>query len=236
MIHFIEQIVEPNVLFLAWQSLNEKHRTRYIVARLERSGENVSLTYLADTDDFHRAKEHGFEFYPAFKDIHKTHENVLDTFMRRLPPRSRGDFPEYLKNFRIKADAEFSDFALLGYTGAKLPTDSFSIIHPFINVSSECGLLIEAAGYRFAGGIPAEVGTPVSFVIIPKHDVTQEVAITIHNKESKTIGFVPRGLINTFVDWLSNKRSIGAWIEKVNGTSEKPRAYIFVKVSAAKET
>ena len=51
------------------------------------------------------------------------------------PPRSRGDFGRFLGALRIKADAEISDFALLGYSGAKLPDDDFTVIHPFENAS-----------------------------------------------------------------------------------------------------
>lgn len=85
---FIEHIVEPTKLLLAWQSSSEEHRKRYIVAELNRIDNDVSLTYLVDTNDFKNAKNMGFESYPAFNDTTKTYHNVLDAFMRRLPPRT----------------------------------------------------------------------------------------------------------------------------------------------------
>jgi hypothetical protein len=145
---FIEHIIEPTKLLLAWQASDEKHRIRYIVAELNRVGEEISLTYLPKTNDFAKAQEHGFEAYPAFQDINKTHHNVLDAFMRRLPPRTRGDFPQYLEGLRLRMNAQISDFALLGYSGAKLLSDGFSLIHPFDHVNGSCELLLEAAGYR----------------------------------------------------------------------------------------
>src|SRR5262245_43162394 len=109
--HFIEHIIEPTKLLLAWQSFNDKERTRYIVAQLERIGEDIKLTYLTDSKDFETARSKGFEAYPAFQDTNKNYTNVLDALMRRLPPRSRGDFPEYLQGLRIKPDTQLSNFA-----------------------------------------------------------------------------------------------------------------------------
>ncbi len=235
--HFIEHIIEPTKLLLAWQSLDEKHRTRYIVAEINHVGEDVNLTYLVDTADFIKAQKMGFESYPAFQDIQKTHHHVLDAFMRRLPPRSRGDFPQYLEALRLKSSSTFSDFALLGYSGAKLPSDGFSIIHPFNNADSACELLIEAAGYRHVvsnHSSEMNIGTPVAFSPIQHHHVTKEVAIDIMDGKAQQIGYVPRGLISTFIDWMDDDRIADAWIEKVNGTSDKPRIYIFIQILSKK--
>ncbi|MDP1615350.1 MAG: hypothetical protein Q8L68_06095, partial [Methylococcales bacterium] len=113
LIHFIEHMIEPSELLLAWQSLNEHDRTRYIVGKLSRTTDDINLQYSVDTDDFRNAEKHGFTYYPAFPNIDHTHHHVLDAFMRRLPPRTRGDFTQYLQAFRIKPDAAFTDFALL---------------------------------------------------------------------------------------------------------------------------
>src|SRR5688572_15983913 len=100
--HLIEHIIEPTKLLLAWQSADEQHRTRYIVAELKRVGEEVSLVYLPNTADFIEAQKKGFTAYPAFQDTNIHYHNVLDTFMRRLPPRTRGDFTQYLEGQRLK--------------------------------------------------------------------------------------------------------------------------------------
>lgn len=98
--HYIEHLVEPTKLLVTWQ--DNRERTRYVVAELIRTNDKVTFRYLVDTDDFRKAGEHGFECYPAFKNVHETHEiGVLDSLMRRLPPRTRADFPQYLENFRI---------------------------------------------------------------------------------------------------------------------------------------
>jgi len=53
-----------------------------------------------------------------------------------------------MEGLRLKPDIHLSNFALLGYPGAKLPSDGFSIIHPFNDAKSEVELILEAAGFR----------------------------------------------------------------------------------------
>ncbi len=231
--HFIEHIIEPNKLLLAWQSSDEKYRTRYIVAELNRAeNEKITLTYFVNTEDFRKAQSKGFESYPAFPDTTKTYDNVLDAFMRRLPPRTRGDFPQYLEGLRLKPVVQLSDFALIGYSGAKLPTDGFSIIHPFNNVKSACELLIEATGFRHIKknhDIQINIDDPAIFSK-EFNETTQEEAVHI-TANGQHIGYVNRGLLPTFLDWMRTGRITGAWIEKINGMPGKPTAYIFVKIS-----
>ena len=232
--HFIKHIIEPTMLFLAWQSLDEAHRTRYLVAKLYLTNTGVDLVYLTDTADFCNAQQRGFESYPAFPDIHKTYHNVLNTFLRRLPPRSRGDFTRYLEGLRLESQAHLSRFALLGYSGAKLLSDGFSIIHPFNHVNDECELLLEVAGFRHIDENDKAmlvIGTPVTFSMIEKHDITQEPAIVIR-VDGKKLGYVNRGLIPTVREWLDDKRVSNAWIEKINGTPGRPAAYIYTQILA----
>lgn len=229
---YINHIIEPTKLLLAWQSLDEKHRTRYIVAELNQSETGVTLTYLTDTKDFRTAQERGFESYPAFQDITRPHYNVLSTFMRRLPPRTRADFAQYLAGMRLKPDSILSDFALLGYSGAKLLSDGFSIIHPFNNVDEECELLLEIVGFRYItenDRKKVEAGTPVTFFVEEKHEITKELAIRMMGNDIK-LGYVNRALIPTVLEWIQDQRISSAWIEKLNGTPGRPAAYIYTQI------
>jgi hypothetical protein len=231
--HFIDHIIEPATLFLAWQSSSEEHRKRYIVAELNYADGKYTLRYLVESKDFKEAQKQGFDFYPAFKDVNKVHDNVLDTFMRRLPPRARGDFSKYLEGLRLKPDVQISDFGLLGYSGAKLLSDGFSIIHPFLDVEGPCELLIEIAGYRHRQkGLekPPKINSRVTFrkaIYGPDEEDAVEIIA-----EAGCIGYVSRGLIATFLSWLDENRITEAWIEKTNGTPEKPRLYLFVRVAS----
>lgn len=229
---FIEHIIEPTKLLLAWQSFDTNHRTRYIVGEFNLINNDVTLTYLTSSNDFTQANEHGFQPHTAFQSTSMIHHNVLDAFMRRLPPRTREDFNQYLEGLRLKPNAQLSDFALLGYSGAKLPSDGFSIIHPFNQVNTPCELLLEAAGYQYADReitASIEINQPACF--IPEiNDVTNADAIRIEVNKNH-IGYVNRGLIPTFMDWIKNKRITGAWVEKKNGTPDKPAIYIYVQVA-----
>lgn len=228
--HYIEHIIEPTKLLLAWQSSDETHR-RYIVAELNRTEDKIDLTYLVNTESFNKAQAKGFESYTAFQDINKTHHNVLDAFMRRLPPRTRGDFSQYMEGFRLKPDTQLSDFALLGYSGAKLPSDEFSIIHPFNNVDNACELLLEAAGFRHIqkNYDKIKVNDTASF-LKEFNEATQAEAICIM-VDGKHIGYVNQGLLPTFFEWMNSDRIIDAWVEKINGTADKPTVYLYVQIS-----
>lgn len=155
--------------------------------------------------------------------------------MRRLPPRTRGDFSQYLEGLRLKPDVTLSDFALLGYSGAKLPSDGFSIIYPFCEVNEACELLIEAAGYRHIKKnhhVTISIDMPAVFSK-EFHEGIQEEAILITVAEER-LGYVARGLIPTFTDWINEGRIVDAWVEKINGMPGRPTAHVYVKVSAKK--
>lgn len=151
--------------------------------------------------------------------------------MRRLPPRTRGDFPQYLEGLRLKPNVEISNFGLLGYSGAKLLSDDFSIIHPFDHTEGPCELLLEAAGYRH---LQNQNKTSIqidqsAFFTKEFNEVTQEEIIRI-DVDGIHIGYVNRGLVPTFLDWMKNNRIEGAWVEKINGSPGKPAVYLYVKI------
>lgn len=230
--HFIEHIIEPTKLLLTWRATDERYHPRYVVAELNRVGNEITLQYLRESKDFSNAQREGFTGYPAFQDMAETHSNVLDAFMRRLPPRTRGDFKQYLEGLRLKPDAQLSDFALLGYSGAKLPNDGFSIIHPFNDANGPCELLLEATGYRKinkSDGFEINIGDAANFVREFNEDIKEE-AIRIM-VDGKHIGYVARTLIPTFNEWLNDGRVSEALIEKTNGTPGKPTVYLFIKIS-----
>lgn len=227
--HFIEHIIEPEKLLLIWQSSEESHRSRYVVGELYRSDDTINLRYLPETTDFKEAQKQGFESYIAFPDTQQIYSNVLDTFMRRLPPKKREDFPQYLENFRIPKEATFSLFALLGYIGAKSPSDNFSLIHPFNNIQGSCELLVEATGYRH---LPIkrdiQIGDAAHFEEQTDEETCEKkIAISVNNE---LIGYVTHALLPTFQNWIQKKLITEAWVEKKNGQPGKPTLYLYVKV------
>ena len=242
MANVIERMVEPRTLLLAWQAADSlrSDRFRWVVAIIESNGKDCTLRYLREGAEFRTLNEGrafaqlhslGFQGYPAFSLTRPVHdEGVLHTFMRRLPPRSRSDFREYAQQFRLSPELELSDFALLGQTGAKLPSDGFSLVDPLDPEASHCDLMLEIAGYRYHA--PAEnagmrIGMPVELRQEPEnaHDPNAVMILAGDRK----VGFVNRLQAPTFRRWLETRRVTGV-IERLNGTVGHPRAFIFVRV------
>jgi len=232
--NFIKHIVEFDKLSLVWQSDRDPNHLRYIVAELIRQNNNVQLRYLKDTTDFNTALSFGFNGYPAFnieKEIHTS--GVLEAFKRRLPPRARGDFGKYLEMFRLPQSAEISDFALLGYSGAKLPGDEFSIIPSLEKVIQSFEFLMEVAGFRYNSKIPIEnitLKSQVTFEAELDNPVDSNAIMIL--LDGNKIGYVTRNLLPYFYRWLEENRIEAAVIERKNGQPDRPTLYIFVELKA----
>src|SRR5262245_59890083 len=110
--NWIEHICEPSRLLLAWQAPEHmKDRKRFAVGELVRVGNDCTLRYF-ENDEVREAKNLGFAGYPAFRLERTEYPNALSTFLRRLPPRGRPDFSNYIAHFRLPPSVAMSDFAL----------------------------------------------------------------------------------------------------------------------------
>ena len=230
---YIEHIIEPEKLLLSWQSsFPGESRQRMFVAELIRQDDDAKLVYLRESEDFSGAQNLGFDGYPGFDINRDVYENVLPSFMKRLPPRSRGDFGRFLDALRIKSEAEISDFALLGYSGAKLPDDDFTFIHPFENASLPFELMVEVQGYQYyQQAMPrASLSTDMQACFEAEPDNPkdpQAIKILIGGVH---VGYVCRGLTASFHDWIRRGLAISAYVERINGTEHKPKIYLYVAV------
>ena len=229
--NIIEHVIEPKKLLVCWQPPEGTNRTRYIIGELTKKNSTVAFQYNINSKDLEDAKKLGFDGYPAFKQLDKEYtEGVMETFSRRVPPKSRGDYNKYLTLFRLPTDTVISDFSLLGYTGAKLPTDGFSIINPFYNLQEPCEFLMEIAGFRYSE-LDVEdlrIGDRVSIKKEPDNPFDNR-AIRIDYKGEK-IGYINRGIVETFHDWIDTKAKLYISIERVNGHPVRPIVYLFVKI------
>lgn len=229
--NFIEHVHEPRRLLLVWQAPEGSTRSRYAVAELLRAPDDrVQFRYLFHTAEITAAQTEGFVNFPAFRKLEQSYDlGVLETFMRRLPPRSRGDYAQYLEQFRLRPELAISDFALLAYTGAKLPSDGFSILNPMEDVTGACDVLLEVAGFRHAAELRIEalrLDETAQFVLEPGnlHDPN---AISIHVRGGK-IGYVPRQQTAAIRRWLKDS-ALEARVERINGRSERPLVYLFLR-------
>lgn len=242
--HWIRTVAEPRRLILTWQAPDQfgpANRTRWAVGVVERQDSTATFRYLSSEEfglfnpgrSLEQLMSFGYRGYPAFrqKDEKQIFDaGVLATFLRRLPPRSRPDFSSYLRSFRVDPAAAMSDFALLGITEAKLPSDGFSLVDPLDARLLTCDLMLEIAGYRYYARKllkDPSVGDLVSIEEDP--DKTYEPhAVAVYLGDAK-IGNINRLQAPTFISWLADRR-LSAVVERVNGTPERPRLHIFVQV------
>jgi hypothetical protein len=231
----IENILSPERLLLVWRPNQVgAPRTRCVVGEITQPDTETQavLRYLTSTPEFENARREGFEGYPAFPIEHPEHSsNVLDSFLRRLPPRKREDFTIYLQNHRLPVDGRLSDMTLLAYTNAKLPSDGFELYGDFAEANPPFELVIEVAGFRHQDGISSDeiyVGDAVSLKAEPDNPHDKQAIAVFHS--GKKIGYVPRVQAPAFHSWQRRGFKINVTVERVNGKPERPLIYLFVTV------
>lgn len=231
----IEHILHPKRLLLVWRpSQTGSARTRRVVAEVVQPADNANavLRYLADSEDFADATAEGFQGYPAFKLEQIEHaSNVLDSFVRRLPPRSREDFDQYLNRHRLPSNTELSDMALLAYTNAKLPSDGFELFPDLTNTRPPFELVIEVAGFRHQDCVSLDdiyVGDPIVLKPEPENQFDSNAIGVFHN--SAKIGYIDRAQAPSFQAWIRNGFRINATVERINGRVDRPLIYVFITV------
>jgi len=219
----LKHIVEPESLLLTWQ--DPISRRRYVVGQVTRDNGGFCFRYLPG-NDLDAAKRKGFKGYLAFPHFNEEYRlGVMESFMTRLPPRSREDFGKFLEYWNIDPGAEISDFALLGYTGAALPRDSFRFI-PVFPPSPHLEFIAEVAGNRYQGE-SCEPGEKVRFVAEPDNPYDPE-AIRVEAMDGRRLGYVMHGMNRQFGEWLATGRLSGE-VVRVNGTSERPVVLVYVE-------
>ena len=238
----LSHIIEPKRLLVVWQTPQENLTyqggtgKRYIVGELERINNTIVLRYFSNSQDVKDALTLGFRGFSIFDISQEVHDlNVMSTLERRIPPRQRTDFNDFLIYHRIEpaVGQDMSDFALLGYTGGKLPGDGFSFVHTFEEAPIPCELMIDVAGIRHYkdAHLPLEtlINSPVIFKPEPDNPQDSE-AIIIETQEGKCIGYVSRAQTDTFHKWLRHHRVNGI-VERINGATDRPTILLYVKVT-----
>jgi hypothetical protein len=233
----LSHLVEPERLLLTWQPQDESapSRTRRVVGEVVPNATKTaaSFRYLAEGDDFTRALDLGFRGFPAFKiDQGLISEGVLDAFLRRLPPRKREDFSDFLLQHWLPHPFPLSDFALLGYTGAKLPSDGFALVPVFSPADLPCEYVMEIAGTRHVLDADLSAVQLGDFLTIAREaeNPVDTDALAIHHA-GKAIGYVNRAMRPTFHAWIEAGKLELSVVRK-NGKPTRP--LIYAKVSITK--
>jgi hypothetical protein len=233
---------EPVRLILAWQAPDpEKDRLRWAVGELSSTTGVATFSYY-DGDEFARLNSGrsqdelwaaGFRGYPAF-DVRNTlsgvfSDGVLEAFLRRVPSRSRTDFPRYLEHLRVRSPAGLGPFALLAVAEAKLPSDGFSLVDPLDPAADRRDVVFEVAGhghYRDSrAGLSEEQAVRLARDPTNAHDA---YAVRVE-ADGRLIGFVNRLQAPAVGRWL-DARAVSASLLRLSGTPERLRAFVFLRV------
>ena len=222
----VQNILNVNTLFLTWQS-NQDRNKRYFVGEVKRVGTKVTFNYSVGTADYEEAIKEGFTGYPAFKLNKSTFENdIIPTFMKRLPPRSRRDFVKYLKNYQLSESFVGSDFDLIAHTDIQLPSDGFGLIPNLLESTIPFDYIMEVVGTRY--NISYEefsnlnIGDEIELVedVDNKSD-SQAVALYVN---SMKVGYVNKLLCKS-IKALMLTQCLTSVISKLSGTKERPLIY-----------
>ncbi len=233
--------VQSRRLILAWEAAPSDaaashDRKRWAVGELVLESSTACFRYYHgpefiranDGRDLAQLRALGYRGYPAFSVSTETHrERVLEAFLRRLPPVDRSDFDDFLRHYQIDPRKRPDPFVILALTGAKLPSDGFSLIDPLDDVPTYADLVLEIAGTRHYQ--PAAV--PQRWDIIqfyPEAHAQDPMAVRVEFAHG-TLGYVNRLQAPKFRQLLE-AADVSGWYLRTNGTTERPRAFLFVRV------
>ena len=231
--NIIEHTFEPQRLQLCWQRplVENLPRTRHIVGLIDLASGEPVFRYLSDSEDYKQAQQEGFKGFTPFDPnlLNRAFRGaVLEPFIRRLPPRKRNDFGEYLAQHRLPENFSGSEIALLAYTGAKLPGDGFELIPDLSEVKPPVEIVVEAAGFRYQKIDIAHISLGDTVRLLAEEDNPHDPnAIAIMHTQGR-IGYVPKPYCSGVAKWMSGY-TIEAQIERLNGRPERPVVYLFLK-------
>ena len=220
--------------FLAWQEpWPNKQRMRHRVAEISQADDEKKFLfrYLKDDELFKLAEQKGFDGYvglPMDDDLDALSYRARDLLIRRLPPRRREDFAEFIGQFGLDPDHEkYTDLTLLARTGARLARDGFSIWESFDGFECPFTYVFDVAGYR--GHADKHRDIKAGDVVIFSRDRDSpdghRDAIKME-RGGEVLGYVNRFQAEKIGQWLDEGVTIDAKVYRVNGLSARPRAFV----------
>jgi hypothetical protein len=234
----IDTLIEPNRLLVIWQApdkvLNQATGRRFIVGEIFGGNKNATLRYY-DNQDTREAVTLGFTGLTAYPyEPGKEYiSNLTEVLSKRLPPTSRSDYNDYLTSYRIAPTAEgISALSLLAYTTGKLAGDGFTFSHTFEGIDTPFDFTFEIAGFRYHEGMKIHPlmslqDVEVTFERDNSNSYDQD-AVAVEYKKTR-LGHVPKGL-NKVLCHVIGKKEVHAFVEKINGTPERPKVLVYVSV------
>jgi hypothetical protein len=237
--HWIEHPSESGRLLLTWRAPETvTTRMRWAVAEVWQTDGEFRFRHLTGGEfealnegrSRQQLKEAGFIAFPPLPDEAQVYagEEVLQALMRRLPPASRPDFPKYLAHHHIKHPTTMTAVQLLGATGAELPNDRFGFVDPLEPSATHLDCLIELHGFRhYAGNVNLNVEQELRLLPEPTNAYDpQAIRLTAGGA---CVGYVSRLQARSVLRYLEVRR-VTAFLARLNGSPDRPRAFAMLHV------
>ena len=234
----IKTPIQTQRALLIWQQRTQHRsgrRDQCAVGELVQRPDHVSFRYLED-EHLAVAREAGFTEYPSLPIGSEAHNRIaFNVLMRRLPPRSRGDFGAFLGRFGLPADHNCSSLSLLAYTGARLTSDSFSICETFEGFEPPFTYVFDVVGKRHHQEHYADLEENEPLLIQREPDNKHDPkAVRIARANGTTVGYINRWQTEPVIKWLEQGK-ISATVFRVNSSVEYSRLFVQAEVHSFSE-
>lgn len=228
----IENPIHTRRALMAWQRPLDsgKRSDRFAVAELVQNGTCLSFRYLED-QELEPARQVGFTGYPGLPIGSSQLDGIAEEIlMRRLPPKKRPDFGEFLRRFGLPSDENYPALTLLAYTGARQTGDGFSVCETFDGFEPPFTYVFDVAGSRHYRGLYNEFNQDdcLRFEREPDNEHDPDT-IRIERTDGTTVGYVNRLQTGAVGRWLDNDR-ISARVFRTNGRIEYPRLFVLADI------
>ena len=232
MAKYLSKLYRPNEILISWQNINRDCNApggrRVIIGKLKYiTNEIWNLEY------FNIDEIPNFVGYLPYRFCaNKLYENVKSAFIKRLPPKTRGDFADYLIDNNISKECiDIDEFTLLAYTSGRIHGDNFTFINPLDTIPIGSEFIIDIAGFSHYNGMKnlnSLLNQEVFFIKEPQN-VVDNNAIRIETKDL-LLGYVNKGQANYINKLLDRNITIKAIINTIKGDENKPIVSVYVKI------
>lgn len=212
----------PKTLFLAWQDPDS--RLWFPIGRLTFEDDKYHFVYLQGAIE--AQKQCKFEPLLSFPELskHYTSTELFPIFSNRLMPRSRPDYPKFIKWLNLPEDEE-DPIALLARSGGRRETDTLTVFPgPEPNEEGKYHIHFFSHGLRHLpeGSIERINCFQPGDKLLLAHEFQNPYdpkALTLNTEDHYIVGYCPRYLGNTIFQLLSkDPNRVEVLVERVNLT------------------
>lgn len=231
----IENPIQTERALLTWQRPLSAggRRDRFAVGEFRQSPDGVIFEYLPE-EMLQTARSQGYRSYPGLlPSAERTSSEALSVMMRRLPPRDRSDFPDFMRAFGLSPQADFSDLSLLAYTGARVKSDSdsFGITETFDGFDQPFDYVFDIAGVRHY--LATLNATAEEDDVTFRHEANNDFdprAIEVLNSRGLRLGYLNKLQAPKMLEWLATG-SVVARVFRKNGRPDYPRLFVKAQIT-----